>query len=249
MHNDLFSIGLLTVHGYGLMIGLGIVAALLLSWHRAKKKDWSQDTVTTLAIIALIFGFLGAKLLYIFAHFSEFKAAPVVTLGSEGFAVAGGLILGTAAVLFYCHRKKLASLGWTDLLLPGVALAQGLGRIGCHLAGCCFGKPTDAWWGVVFPIGSGAPAGISLWPVQLISAAALILLSALLLHLEKRSSIQKEGTITALYLLLYGAGRFAVEYLRNDPRGFVGFLSTSQFISLFMIAAGLILLSIRKRKA
>ena len=245
MHNDLFSIGGLTVHGYGLCIGLGIAAALLLIWRRAEERRLDVKTVNTLVLLILAAGFAGAKIFFLFAHGSEFRANPPGVLGSEGFVVYGGIVCGLGAAYLYCRKRSLPFLRWADCFVPGVALAQGFGRIGCFLAGCCFGKPTDSIFGVVFPAGSAAPAGVPLWPVQLFSAAGDLLLAGTLLLLEKKR--RGDGLLTGAYLLLYSVGRFLIEFLRADPRGAVGIFSTSQFIALFAAAAAAVILLLRKR--
>ena len=245
MYNDLFSIGALTVHGYGLCIGLGIAAALLLIWRRAEERKLDVKTVNTLVLLILAAGFAGAKIFFLFAHWSEFRANPPGVLGSEGFVVYGGIVCGLGAAYLYCRKRSLPFLRWADCFVPGVALAQGFGRIGCFLAGCCFGKPTDSIFGVVFPAGSAAPAGVPLWPVQLFSAAGDLLLAGTLLLLEKKR--RGDGLLTGAYLLLYSVGRFLIEFLRADPRGAVGILSTSQFIALFAAAAAAVILTLRKR--
>ena len=246
MHNHILSLGPFTVHGYGLMIGIGIVAALSLAWRRAEKRSIPQEKVTGLVILVMIAGFLGAKLLFLITELPAVLRDPLPYLGSDGFVVYGGIALGFLAVWLWC-RKKQQSLGkWADLLLPGVALAQGFGRIGCFLAGCCYGRPTVSPLGVVFPADSLAPAGVSLLPTQLFSAAGDFLLAVILLRLDRRGG--KEGHLMVWYLALYGAGRFILEFFRGDPRGAVGVLSTSQFISLFAVAgAGLLAIWRQKR--
>ena len=247
MHNDLFSIGPLTVHGYGLMIGLGVVAALLLSWRRAEKRNMSQDGVTTLTMVLLISGFLCAKLVFLLTHPDLVRRDLWTALGSEGFVVYGGIMGGLLGAWIFCRRRRESLLRWADLVLPGVAVAQGLGRIGCYLAGCCYGKVTASPLGVVFPAGSLAPAGIPLLPTQLFSAAGDLLLAGALLLLDRKK--RPEGALLAWYLLLYGVGRFFVEFLRDDVRGSVGALSVSQFLSLFAVAgAGLTALWLRRRE-
>ena len=162
-----------------------------------------------------------------------------------GFVVYGGIVCGLGAAYLYCRKRSLPFLRWVDCFIPCVALAQGFGRIGCFLAGCCFGKPTESFLGVTFPAGSMAPAGIPLWPVQLFSAAGDFLLAGALLLLEKKR--RGDGLLAGAYLLLYSIGRFLIEFLRADPRGAVGTLSTSQFIALFTAAAGAAILILRKR--
>ena len=245
MYNDLFSIGGLTVHGYGLSIGIGIAAALLLIWRRAEERKFDVQSVNTLILLILAAGFAGAKLFFVFAHWSEFRADPLGALGSEGFVVYGGIVCGLGAAYLYCRKRSLPFLRWVDCFIPCAALGQGFGRIGCFLAGCCFGKPTESFLGVTFPAGSMAPAGIPLWPVQLFSAAGDFLLAGALLLLEKKR--RGDGLLAGAYLLLYSIGRFLIEFLRADPRGAVGTLSTSQFIALFTAAAGAAILILRKR--
>ena len=246
MHNHILSIGPLTVHGYGLMIGIGIVAALSLAWRRADRRGIPQEKVTTVVLLGLIAGFLGAQLLFLITELPDVLRDPLPYLGSDGFVVYGGILAGVPTLWLWCRKKGERLEIWTDLLLPGVALAQGFGRIGCFLAGCCYGRPTASPIGVIFPADSLAPAGIPLLPTQLFSAAGDFLIALALLRLERRNG--KDGELLVWYLLLYGTGRFLLEFFRSDPRGTVGVFSTSQFISLFIVAAGVVLaLSRRKR--
>lgn len=241
MYNDLFTVFGVTVHGYGLMIGLGVVASLMISWRRARQKNVSEDTVSTMTILAVVIGFLGGKVFFLLTHWSFFLSDPAGALGSEGFVVYGGILFGFAACWLYARKKGERFIFWADLLLPGVAVAQGMGRIGCFLAGCCYGAPTDSCIGVTFPAGSFAPSGVALWPTQLISAAGDLLLGGLLLWMDRKEHY--EGRLTVWYLILYSVGRFLVEFLRADNRGAVGPLSSSQFIGLFVVAAALALRS------
>ena len=246
MYNDLFTVFGLTVHGYGLMTGLGVVAALLMAWHRSKARGLSDDTATTLVLLAVIIGYVGSKIFFVLTHFPDFLRDPLGSLGSEGFVVYGGILFGTMACYVYCRRKGQSFLQWADILLPGVALAQSLGRIGCFLAGCCYGRPTDSWLGVVFPAGSMAPAGVKLLPTQLFSSAGDLLLCLTLLWAEKKS--RRDGDVLVLYMILYSIGRFAIEFFRADYRGSVGVLSASQFIAVLVLAGALILGGILHRK-
>lgn len=248
MYNDLFTIpGIgLTIHTYGLMTGLGVVAALLLSWRRAKKYGVSEDAVSTLCILLLVCGYAGAKLLYVLTNWKTFLERPLSLLGSEGFVVYGGLLFGFLSAWVYTRRRKESLLMWADMVLPGVAVAQGLGRIGCFFAGCCYGRPTDSFLGVVFPAGSLAPAGVPLLPTQLFSSAGDLAIAGILLLLDRKPG--KTGRITAWYLALYGVGRFCIEFFRNDYRGTVGFLSTSQFLSLFFVGYAIFLAVSLRRK-
>ncbi|MFQ6949287.1 MAG: prolipoprotein diacylglyceryl transferase [Blautia hansenii] len=239
MKNDLFSIGPLTVHSYGLMIALGILVCVFMGMYRARKYGYKDEAVLDIAILGILSGFVGAKLLYVLVEFDSFLKNPMDVLGSEGFVVYGGIIVGALVGILYCRIKKLPCWEYFDLLAPSIAVAQGFGRIGCFLAGCCYGRPTEAFLGVTFPEGSFAPAGVPLIPTQLISSAGDFIITGILLVYSKHN--KKAGNVGILYMLLYGIGRFLVECLRSDDRGTVGLLSTSQFISIGIILLAIIL--------
>lgn len=251
MKIELFKIGSLSVHGYGFMIGLGFIIALFMGEFRAKSKNMKDEAVIDLAIIAGVTGFIGAKLLYIIVSFKEFMVNPLAVIGSEGFVVYGGIISGVLCCYLYCRVKKLKFMEYFDLVMPEIAVAQGFGRIGCFLAGCCYGRETTSAFGVVFPENSLAPAGVKLIPTQLISAAGDFLIAAVLIILADTAIKKRKtaGDIGCAYMLLYGVGRFFVEFLRNDYRGEIGFMSTSQFISVFIVIGSAALYAFNHKRA
>lgn len=259
---DLFTIGNFTVHGYGLMIGLGFIAAVLVGSYLAKRRGLSDGDFTNMAMLVLVIGFLGGKILHIIVEFKNFMADPMSVIGSEGFVVYGGIITGIATIYVYCRIKKLDFLKYIDLFAAAVPLNQALGRVGCLLAGCCYGRPTDSRFSLVFPENCCAPAGIKLVPTQPIMAVgnAVFFVVILLYYLStctKKSGDEQipakreyiPGIPTAMYLMLYSTGRFIIEFFRDDYRGAVGVLSTSQFIAIFTLAAGVILLVLKMKKA
>ena len=237
MHNDIFTIGKFTIHGYGLMIAIGVIVAVLVAIYRAKKAGIDPEVVLDLVLIGLICGFGGGKILYLIVEWKDFIKSPMTYLGGGGFVVYGGIILALIVGAVYFNLKKKDPLIVMDLIMPEVSIAQGFGRIGCFLAGCCYGRITDSVFGVVFPEGSLAPAGVKLIPTQLIMSAGNFLIAGILLIAATK--LKKRGQILSLYLILYAVGRFAVEFLRNDHRGAVGVFSTSQFISLFIVIIGI----------
>lgn len=243
MYNDILSIGPVTVHGYGLMIAIGVIVALLVGEKRANKKGLNGDAIYLLTLVCAVTGFLGAKLLYCIVDWKNFIQAPLQHLGSNGFVVYGGIIGGVLGGFLFCVFKKFFFWDYFDIVLPSVAIAQGFGRIGCFLAGCCYGAETDAWYGIAFSHSSFAPNGVKLIPTQLISSVGMFAIAAILIWYAKRD--RKPGRVGALYLILYSIGRFAVEFLRNDHRGAVGNLSTSQFISLIIVVIGIVVMVTR----
>jgi phosphatidylglycerol:prolipoprotein diacylglycerol transferase len=230
------------------MIGIGFIIALAVGMYRAKRMHKNEEAVMDIAMLAGVLGFLGAKLLFVIISFQEFLKSPLTVLGSSGFVVYGGIVTGVIVAILYCRHKKLAFLEYFDLIMPEIAIAQGFGRIGCFMAGCCYGRETDSWIGVTFPAGSFAPSGVKLIPTQLFSSVGDFFIAAILILIAERKKDMAHGNIGAIYMLLYGVGRFVIEIFRNDDRGAVGILSTSQFISIFIVAAGIVFLVVNHRK-
>ena len=146
----------------------------------------------------------------------------------------------------YCRLKKADFVSYLDLVLPAVAFAQGCGRIGCFFAGCCYGRETDFPLHIVYWQSEYAPNGVKLIPTQIYSSIGDFAIAFVLMAYAKRAP--KRGKVAAGYCILYSIGRFVIEILRNDYRGAVGFLSTSQVISIFILLLG-IAMYIRAGKA
>ena len=231
---------------YGVLSATGMLAALVLLWFVRKHTRFSEDQALSAALWAIIMGFLGAKVLYWIVEIDQIIADPAYLIRTlrEGFVFYGALIGGLGGVAIYALRKKLPFFSLTDYFIPALVIGHAFGRIGCHLAGCCYGMACDLPISVVFPAGSAAPAGIPLLPVQLMESVFLFLLCAFLVwRLTKQKPF---GTVTGWYMVLYGAWRFAIEFFRRDDRGAVGTISTSQFISIFVILGGVALLLLVK---
>lgn len=241
MYNDWFSIGPFTVHGYGVMIAVGILVGLYVAEQQAKKEGIPVNELDNTVYVALIVGWLSSKLTYILVNFKDFLQNPSTFLASSGWVVYGGILGGILGGYLYCKYKHLDFMHMFNLMIPGVALAQAFGRIGCFFAGCCYGIQTHSHFGIVFPEGSLAVSGVPLVPTQLISALGDFLIFLILTKIYKNK--ETSHLTSAWYLILYSVGRFGIEFFRGDiERGTIGFLSTSQFISIFVFAAGILLL-------
>lgn len=243
MKNELLKIGPFTVYGYGLMIAVGILAAYFTGEYCAKKRKLPYEHVFNLVVWCVVGGFLGAKILYWITEWENIMKNPRF-LGdtlTDGFVVFGGIIGGILTAYGYCRIKRIKFLVFFDTLMPSVALAQGFGRIGCFLAGCCYGKETDSPLSVTFVDSGFAPNGVALIPTQIYSSILDFLHYGILLLILKKQ--KRDGVTAASYLIFYSAGRFVLEFFRGDlARGSVGMLSTSQFISLFTFVVGIIML-------
>ena len=235
-----FNIGPITIHMYGLMIAIGFISAYMLTDYRGKKRGMSEDIIWGILICAVIGGMLGTRLLFYIVSIPQIIENPSILWNfRNGYVVYGGIIGGILSSYFYCRKKKASFLEYFDLVMPAVSMAQGFGRLGCLFAGCCYGAETDAWYGIVFHNSNQAPNGVKLIPTQIISSVGDFIFFVILLWYASRKP--KTGRVAAMWLLLYGAGRFAVEFLRNDFRGSILGLSTSQFISIGIVAAGAVL--------
>lgn len=248
MYNELFSIGPITVYGYGLMIAIGIIAAYWNTERLALKAGLNPDPVFYILIIGVGCGLLGAKLLYYITIIDEIIANPKLLLNiTEGFVVYGGIISGILMAALYGHLKKIPFLRYLDAAAPSIALAQGFGRFGCFLAGCCYGMELDCPISITFTNSAYAPNNIPLFPSQLVSSAFDFAHFFVLCALYKRN--KTPGKIGAFYLIFYSIGRFFIEFFRGDlERGSVGTLSTSQFISIFVAIAGIVLVTCITKK-
>jgi len=242
MYPILVSIGnKLSIYSYGTCIAVGLILAIFLACKKAKKYGIDPDLFFNGGLYAFIGGIVGAKLLYVITDIKEIIEDPAILkdLGS-GFVFYGGLIAGVVTFIVYVSKiKKETVLDKVDVAIPFVALAQAFGRLGCYLAGCCYGKkaPEGAWYAVVFPNNNCcAPTGVELYPVQLWSAILLVILFVIVFFAVKKEKFAGIGL--SAYLTLYSIGRFLIEFLRDDPRGFIGPFSTSQFIAMFTFIAG-----------
>jgi len=253
MKNELLKIGPFTVYGYGLMIGIGAIAAYIVTEIRAKRKGMRYELIFSLFWWCLIGGILGAKLLYMITQLKSIIENPKLLLSaSEGFVVYGGIIGGIFAGYLFVRRHKLNFLEYFDLVMPQIALAQGFGRIGCLLAGCCYGLQTESPFHIIFHESDYAPNNLPLLPTQPISSILNFLNFFALLLISKR--VKASGQVAGFYLIFYSAGRFILEFFRGDlERGNVGVLSTSQFISTITFLIGIAIVIVRgiqhKRKS
>ncbi|MBR5338034.1 MAG: prolipoprotein diacylglyceryl transferase [Lachnospiraceae bacterium] len=248
MYPVLFSIGPVHIYGYGFMIALGILAAFFVAVKRAPKHGLDPDAVYSIGLAGAICGFIGAKLFFCIVEFPSFMADPAgIMFSGNGFVVYGGIIGGVLGGLGYCKKKGHDFLRYFDLIMPSIALAQGFGRIGCFLAGCCYGQKTDLPIGVVFTHSDLAPNGVKLIPTQLISSAGDFIIAFALIYLAGK--IKEKGNIGLLYIAMYSIGRFAIEFFRADYRGSIGPLSTSQAIAIVACLVALLIFCWNRNRA
>ncbi len=231
---EICRIGPFTVFSYGLMLVLAFFAAAFLARRQAIKEKVSPEKIFDLCFFVFIFGLIGARVFYVFYDFGFYLRHPLelIMLLHGGMAWFGGLIFGIAAAIIFIKKNKLGLFKILDLLVPFVALAQAIGRIGCLLNGCCYGRPSE--FGIYFKVFDQA-----LIPIQLYSSLLLLLIFLVLRFIQNRKHAL--GQVFCAYLFLYSIKRFFIEYFRNDsPRIFYG-LTLFQVLSLVTFSVSLLL--------
>jgi phosphatidylglycerol:prolipoprotein diacylglycerol transferase len=250
VYPELFSLGPITIYTYGVLLAVSYLVGLKLAMSRAKKRGLDSNRVLDLGIYIIIAALVGAKLLLFIVDFDQYKHNPweLLSLARSGGVFYGGLILAVAVAFWYIARHGLPFWTTCDVFAPGIALGHVTGRLGCFAAGCCYGRPTDVPWGVIFtnPLAAanvGTPLGIRLHPTQLYEAGAELLILVVLLATERKGKPFPGRTFWS-YMFLYAISRYIIEIYRGDPRGVVPFLdiSTSQFISLVLAPMSLLML-------
>ncbi len=230
MHPILFEIGSLTFYSYGFFTALAMVAAFVATMRTARRAGLDPVQAADILFFIFVAGILGARLFYVLQHFDEYQSAPwrALMLREGGLVWYGGFIVSASAGLVYARWRGWALLKLLDFYAPIIALGHGVGRLGCFMNGCCFGKVVS--WGVTFP-GDTLPRV----PVQIYEAASLVALS---LYLFRLGGVKRhEGSVFAAYLFFYGALRFCLEFLRGDQTHY-GFFTIPQWTSAGLIAAG-----------
>ncbi|MDR1396117.1 MAG: prolipoprotein diacylglyceryl transferase [Desulfarculales bacterium] len=221
MHPVLMTLGSFTLYSYGLMLALGVLAGTVLNCALARSNGLGKEQIQSAVLWIMVCALLGTRIFYVLINLPEFAADPVrmLYIWEGGMVFYGGLIGGIAAALFLARRWKISVLRLFDNLAPGLALGQALGRVGCFLAGCCYGIPYQGWGAVVFTDPhSLAPRNLSLFPSQLFEAGAMLLITAALLAFWKKRGV-RAGRVACLFGILAGLERIAAEQLRGDFRG------------------------------
>lgn len=248
MHPELFRLPYLDlpIYTYGVFQALAFALGLWIALRLGEADGLERAHLFHFGVGALLGGLVGARALMVITEWNLYEDKRRLLLSLDllrsGGVYLGGFLGGLAVALFLARRYRLPWWKTADAFAPSAALGLGLGRLGCFSAGCCWGKPTSAWWGVEFPEVAhrfvGTPVGVRLHPTQLYEAAAALALFLFLLWLRKRRVFP--GQVILTYMLLYGIARFVIEFWRDDWRGWIGPLSTSQALALGLILTSLL---------
>jgi phosphatidylglycerol:prolipoprotein diacylglycerol transferase len=252
-----FNIGPLTIHFYGIVIMVGVVAATYLAQQEANRRGQNGELVWDMLIWLLFAGIIGARLWHIFTPMPSLEASGVTTyyylthpldaiaIWKGGLGIPGAVIGGVMALFFFVRRKHLPFIAWLDILAPALALGQAVGRWGNFFNQELYGAPTSLPWAIFIDAQHRLPGyeNIAYYhPTFLYESIWNLANMALLLWLNRRFKNRlKVGDIFLVYLVVYPLGRFLLEFLRLDSSQLAGMNANQTFMLVVMIAAILVL--------
>jgi len=249
----LLKIGSFAIPTYGVLYLFSFLVGIAVFARLTRSESMPFGKMYELGFGIAIAGEVGARLLFIIVEWERFSSGAI---SMQQFLVAGRVVLGgVVAASIYCiwvvRHYNLKPARMLDAMLTGAALGMSIGRLGCLAAGCCYGKPTDLWWGITFTHSlaeklNGTPLGVSLHPTQLLQFTTAMLLFLFLLRMHRWK--QYDGQVAAMFFLIAGLLRFGNEFFRGDPRGEAAGITTSQWVGLLMAAGAATWLIYRGRR-
>lgn len=233
MHPVLFKLGPFTIYSYGFFLASAFLISSILVEKQARRAGIKPHIISNLCLISLISGIIGARLFFIILNLDFFKHNPkqIIMFHEGGLVWYGGLTFALICGFIYLRLKKQPVLSILDFVSVYIALAQSIGRIGCFLNGCCFGK---IW-----------PRYNIFYPTQIFSSLIMLSIFIILRILQTRHI--KTGNIFLLYLILYSLKRFFIEFIRADPYLVILNLTVFQVISVSIFIVAVISFMLQNR--
>jgi len=251
---NVLELGPLTIYFYGVLIAIGAIVAILVGKKRYERFGGSGELFESVAIWAIVIGFLGARAGYVFTHSGRFTGRPwaVFYIWEGGLALYGGLFFGALAVIYLVNKREGDLFAFGDAVAVGVPLAQAFGRWGNYFNQELFGTPSDLPWAIIIDP-ANRPAGLQQFetfhPTFLYESVwnALILVPVIL-WLEKRGKLAK-GASFGVYIVMYSFIRFMMELLRTDTTFRVFGISRNGWISVVAFIGGSIWIWYMQKRA
>ena len=255
----LLQIGPFTIYGYGLMLAIGFFVGSYLITYDIKRRGLDPNLGNTITLIALVAGVVGSKILFLFENWTYFLDDPVgMAFSPSGLTFYGGFILATLAIYLYLKKRGIRFLLAADAIAPGLLIAYGIARIGCHLAGDGdYGFPTTLPWGTDYSKGTyppsvafrAVPEIANKYPGGIVPDNTLchptpvyeFILCGILFWIlwRLRAKLKPDGKLFMLYLMFAGMERFSIEFIRVNPRSSLG-LTEAQVIALALFLIGVL---------
>jgi phosphatidylglycerol:prolipoprotein diacylglycerol transferase len=250
VHPILIDIAEVTISSYTVMLAIAVVVSVSLTVREAERRGLAFTY--PMAVPVLLGGLVGARAFWILQFDEPIGLWRAVMVWSPGLVLYGGILGGIAALLAILRVRKAPIWPTFDVVAPHAALGEGIARIGCFLAGCCWGRACTVPWGVRFPAGSlahseqwdaglldgSAHASLSVHPTQLYMAIGLAIAYAVLRLILRRQD--PAGSVLAAYFAFYGVLRFAVEAFRGDSARPILGMTVSQALSVALAAVGFV---------
>ncbi len=252
MHSVLFSLDYITIYSYGACLALAIILNYIVMVKIGRPNGYTSDFISSLLTLMIVTGLIGTRLFYVIEHWEDYSGnlLKIFNVQEGGLMFYGGFVLGGISLIIFCRAQRKPVGDVLDLVVTAIPLGQAIGRVGCFLHGCCYGKPSHSQIAVCYPknslpfIGQGnqgmlpadATQSLPVLPSQLFETALTLIIFAVLLSLYKHR--RHQWIQVARYMLMYGAARFLVEFSRGDSRFHLGALSIGQIISMALMTGG-----------
>jgi phosphatidylglycerol:prolipoprotein diacylglycerol transferase len=230
------NLGPISIRWYGILVALAVITVVGWAVVEVNRKRLPVDTAFTAALVGIPSGIVVSRLLHVIDDWSYYFQNPGQIIGGSGLT-AWGAVLGAALGIWIYSRVSKFNFGhFADLIAPGIILAQAVGRIGCTINGCCYGKETHLPWAVVYSHpDSFGPLGIPVHPTQVYELVYNLIVFGVLFKLRGR--FQPDGSLFLIYLSLYSLWRLGSDFLRagtpflSNPLG----LHQAQVIAIIIL--------------
>lgn len=241
----------LEIRWYGIIISLGVLGAMLLIYILSKKKELNYDIIIDAFLVTFPISIIGARLYYVAFEYQNYHSfMDVINVRNGGMAIHGGVIAALLSGYIFARYKKINFLRYVDVIMPGVILAQAIGRWGNFMNQEAHGGPVSKEFISKFPefIQNGMLIkGTYYHPTFLYESIWNTLVCLILVYVLLKKKEGKDGIILGGYMILYSIGRFFIEGLRTDSLMFMG-LRTAQIVSLLGILLGIVLIFVVSKK-
>lgn len=244
MHPVLIQIGSFTIYSYGVMMAIAFGIGIWLAYRQAEGCNIEKNIILDIGLYLILSAFVGGRLFYILTNLGDFVVHPLsMVFSRSGFVFYGGFVVAIITVAIYLVKRKVSFGKVADLFAPSVAVGEAIGRIGCFLHGCCYGKATSLPFGVIM-----LPEHIHpIHPTQAYNSlfnAGLFLFLLLL----RRKWKTFDGQIFCWYLILHSVGRFTTEFFRGDSSLILWNLTSAQLISILLGLIGIVIIAVKGRE-